>query len=575
MSTPSTPFGAFLLRHRNVSRLVLAVGLPLLLLGVLEGGLRVLGRHQPTRLFLPVEGTDLYGANRKFGWRFFPRAVARKPLVLAFRDPKPEGTCRIFVLGASAAMGVPNSAFSFAQQLDVMLSARHRGVDFEVINTAITAVNSHVVLPIAQECADYEPDLYVVYLGNNEVIGPFGIGSSRGAAAPPLTAIRFGVGLRTTATGQLLQSVGARLRGEGDVLQEWGGMTQYSHNMVASDDPVLDRIHDNFRHNLEGIVAAGQGAGAKVVLSTVAVNLRESAPFASVGDSLLQGAERRAWREAFTDGVAAQEAGRRDEAAIRLRTASELVPGHAETRYRLGQVLLDVGATDRAVPHFEAALEADALRFRTDRQRNAIIRETAEAAGCGLADAEAYVRTHEPTDTSLPGNELFYEHVHLNFAGNHLVARALLPQVEAALPSWVRQRRLPGATVSGLEECRTALAFTPWNEFNNWRQIRSMVVRYPFTAQAGHAEFLAAIDGRLDSLRTAVDGDQARALLAEYDAAVRQRPNDLLMALNFSKLLSQTGNSQSAGRILDQVLATQPSMPDLDRQEREMVMGGG
>ena len=82
-------------------------------------------------------------------------------------------------------------------------------------------------------------------------------------------------------------------------------------------------------------------------------------------------------------------------------------------------------------------------------------------------------------------------------------------------PVRLRQRRLPGASVPGLEECQTVLAFTPWNEFNNWRQIRSMVVRYPFTAQAGHAEFLAAIDGHLDSLRTAVDGDQARALLAE------------------------------------------------------------
>jgi tetratricopeptide (TPR) repeat protein len=575
MSTRNTAPGAFLQRHRTVASLVLAVGLPLVLLGALEGGLRLIRRHQPTRLFLPVEGTDLYGANRKFGWRFFPRAVARKPLAQAFVMPKPEGTCRIFVLGASAAMGVPNSAFSFGQQLDVMLSARHRGVRFEVVNTAITAINSHVVLPIARECAAYEPDLYVVYLGNNEVIGPFGIGSSRGATAPPLTAIRAGVGLRATAIGQLLQSAGARLRGEDDVLREWGGMTQYAHNMVAAGDPVLDRINGNFRRNLEDICAAGTGAGAQVVLSTVAVNLKDSAPFASVGDSLLAPGERRAWREALADGVAAAAAGRLPEARDRLQRAAAVLPTHAATRYRLGRVLLALGDTAAAAPHFAAALEHDALRFRTDRRRNAVIRETATADGVHLVDAVAALRDHEPSGTGLPGDELFYEHVHLNFAGNHLLARALLPAVEAALPEWVRRRRLPAADVPDVAACRTALAFTPWNAFNNWRQIRSMVVRYPFTAQVGHAEFLAGIDERLDGLRLAADDAQVRATLAEYDAAVRRRPNDLLMALNFAKLLAQTGNEAAAGRILDQVLATQPAMPDLDALEWEQVTGGG
>ena len=42
----------------------------------------------------------------------------------------------------------------------------------------MAAINSHVVLPIAKDAARYEPDLFVVYLGNNEVIGPFSVGSS-------------------------------------------------------------------------------------------------------------------------------------------------------------------------------------------------------------------------------------------------------------------------------------------------------------------------------------------------------------------------------------------------------------
>ena len=45
-----------------------------------------------------------------------------------------------------------------------------------MINTAISAVNSHVMLPVAKACLEYDPDFLVVYMGNNEVAGPFGAG---------------------------------------------------------------------------------------------------------------------------------------------------------------------------------------------------------------------------------------------------------------------------------------------------------------------------------------------------------------------------------------------------------------
>ena len=38
----------------------------------------------------------------------------------------------------------------------------------------MVAINSHVALPIARQCAERQPDLLVVHLGNNEVVGPFG-----------------------------------------------------------------------------------------------------------------------------------------------------------------------------------------------------------------------------------------------------------------------------------------------------------------------------------------------------------------------------------------------------------------
>ena len=52
-----------------------------------------------------------------------------------------------------------------------MLQAQYPRTRFEVINTAIMGINSHAVRPIAAECATRDPDLFIVYMGNNEAVG--------------------------------------------------------------------------------------------------------------------------------------------------------------------------------------------------------------------------------------------------------------------------------------------------------------------------------------------------------------------------------------------------------------------
>ena len=66
---------------------------------------------------------------------------------------KSPDTCRIFIFGESAAMGDPRPNYGAGCYLDVLLSERFPQSKFELINTSTTAINSHVILPIAQECA--------------------------------------------------------------------------------------------------------------------------------------------------------------------------------------------------------------------------------------------------------------------------------------------------------------------------------------------------------------------------------------------------------------------------------------
>ncbi|HUO87304.1 MAG TPA: hypothetical protein VM617_07920, partial [Thermoanaerobaculia bacterium] len=216
--------------RRWVFPLVTAVAVPALLLAALEGGLRLAGYGAPATFLVPIaEGTPDGGVlttNPRFGWRFFPPALAREPVVTRLAADKPEGTVRIVLLGGSAAMGTPDAAFGVGRMLEALLSESFPDRRFEVVNAAMAAINSHVVRVIGRELADHSPDAFLVYLGNNEVVGPSGPGTVFAAFSTSLPLVRAGVWLQGTRTGQLLRDAAGRLGGRDDAayLARWRGM---------------------------------------------------------------------------------------------------------------------------------------------------------------------------------------------------------------------------------------------------------------------------------------------------------------------------------------------------------------
>jgi len=146
---------------------------------------------------------------------------------------KASDTVRIFVFGESAAYGDPEPDFGLPRMLQAMLSLRHPGVRFEVVNAAMTAINSHAILPIARDCAGADGDIWVIYMGNNEVVGPFGAGTVFGSPAPPpLPLIRATLAFKTTRTGQWLDSVRQWLQKPPPERSEWGGMEMFLNQQV-------------------------------------------------------------------------------------------------------------------------------------------------------------------------------------------------------------------------------------------------------------------------------------------------------------------------------------------------------
>ena len=129
---------------------------PVLLLVIVEASLRLGGYGFSPGFFLGPDAQGTYTTNPRFGWRFFGRRLARTPVEWAL-SAKPAGVTRLFVFGESAAMGTPEPRYSFGRILEVMLRHRYPGRQFEVVNAAMTAINSYVIREIARDARSTSP----------------------------------------------------------------------------------------------------------------------------------------------------------------------------------------------------------------------------------------------------------------------------------------------------------------------------------------------------------------------------------------------------------------------------------
>lgn len=116
------------------AKLTLAVIFPLVIFGLLECGLRIAGFGRNTDFFIRDEQSDVYRTNPHFIELFFPPSFGLKPVNFRITRKKEPGSFRIFVIGESAAMGVPEPAFSIGPQIQAQLRAAEPTRPIEVFN---------------------------------------------------------------------------------------------------------------------------------------------------------------------------------------------------------------------------------------------------------------------------------------------------------------------------------------------------------------------------------------------------------------------------------------------------------
>jgi len=485
-------------KARNVLFTFIAIFvIPLLFFVLLELGLTALGVGKSFDYFhkIDINGRPHYQENPDFADQFYPPSLNIGPVENTFVEERSPDLLRVYIFGESAALGFPHKNHGLDRLLAAQLQAALPSRKIEVINTAMTSVNSHVIYAVAKSIPDNSADFAVILMGNNEVVGPYGPGTFTQNFLGNITLIRGIQVLKRTRTWQALNSLILQVRPD-DAQQDlkWEGMQMFTRHGVPHDDPRMENVYDHYEDNLVGIIETLRGKGMHVVLSSVPVNLRHSAPFLSVHRRDLPQDQLDQWRESTGKGAQSSDQGDWNAAIAHFQAALAIDPDYADTHFRLATAFENNGQLQQARTHYQRALDLDALRFRADTGINQIIQRVATSIGNdAFSFVDSAAAAEQASQPFQPGWNLLLEHVHYDFAGTHIIAAEISRSIVSSLTGAGTYQPLPGAEVA------RRVGFPNYDTIEEIRNLQGMIEQPPFPGQSNYAGLQRFLDDKVQS----------------------------------------------------------------------------
>jgi len=369
-----------------------------------------------------------------------------------FHAEKQEGTFRVFVMGASTAVGFPYlHNGSFHRMLRHRLEQTYPDTDFEVINLALTAINSYALQDMAEEVIEQQPDAVLIYAGHNEYYGTLGVGSTSQLGSFP-ALVRLSLKLRELRIIQLCYDAyfSIMLRGENSDpdLQENLMKRMVRQQEIPHGSDLYRAGITQFDSNMDLLLETLTDAEVPVYLSNLISNEKAQKPFIS---HLQPHTDQLRWTEHYDKLKLALNANNYQIALEEARSALQLDSTHAEIHFLLGKVLLGLGKKREARDAFQAATRYDALRFRAPPEINQLIEEKAEEYEAHFVNTNEIFRL--ASQGGIIGEELVLEHLHPNLEGYFLMA-------DAFYRSLVKEPRLLNPQLTTLADAREVYPLT-------------------------------------------------------------------------------------------------------------------
>jgi tetratricopeptide (TPR) repeat protein len=428
-------------RPKKIAFYSVAIIVPFLTLILIEITLRIAGygNNYPLVQQTTFFQQTLKTVNPEITTRSFPPDYRNLPTPESspFEINKSKNTYRIMCLGGSTTAGFPyvhNATFPF--QLKVRLQKILTGKNIEVINFGISAVNSYTVLDILPEALEQQPDLILIYMGHNEFYGAYGVGSTQYAGMNRSLILLY-LKLNKLRIVQLLKNSLQSIRGSGAGVSD-GRSTTLMEDIVREPSPkfnpqYVEIASNNFKGNLEEILNVAINAQVPVMVCTLVSNLKDHEPFLSTYSEATDVKQQERWEDLFHIARNYQASNQHDQALTVFNQLESIDPYPARLFFFRGHSHLKLGNQQQAYSDFLKARDLDQLKFRAPGIFNEIIKDVTIKNDVPIVDMETVFRAASP-DT-IPGNNLFVEHLHPNFSGQKLIAETLLKAVLIHLES--------------------------------------------------------------------------------------------------------------------------------------------
>jgi len=384
-----------------------------------------------------------------------------------FLMPKPAGTLRIFLVGESAAKGYPQPPnLSMGSFLQEMLRDLHPGKTIELINFGTTGVSTFPLVYMVREIVQYDPDLVILYAGNNEFYGAYGVAStSRGLGSRAALKIQ-----RTVRSLALLQKL--------DEILHPPPPNDTSLMEIMMGDPGLDpadprrtRAALHLRENLREIIQTCRQAKVPVLVCTTAVNEAGLAPIGNPPGLTPENPTGTAVDQAesllSSDPATAKT-------ILQQHLASQ--PQDARAWFLLGRAQLQLKQEAPAREAFRQANLFDRMPWRPADDLQEAIRTAAREENAPLCDVQDFFRQNSPGGAI--GWELLDDHVHPSLEGQAQAARAMLASI-SGLPEPFAAPSSRLATLPGHQAYAERLGANPWDRYGTWHGLR-VIFHVPF-----------------------------------------------------------------------------------------------
>ncbi len=342
---------------------------------------------------------------------------------VSFRRKKPSGCFRVFALGGSTTYGEPyQAATAFPKWTELSLQAAAPEQEIEVINCGGLSYASYRVLAILREVLQYEPDLIVVYTGQNEYLERR---TYEDTAESPLFGRLSHLRIVQCVQQLLGNSVAAprdqfknrtAMQAEVDALLDYSGGLQEYHRYAAWREPVIE----HFRWNIEQMCQLCRVADVGLLLVNPVTNLLDCPPIKFESDAKLSPAELARFEELWDEGRTTPQP---QTAKELLEQAHRLDPRHAGVNYALGRLAYARGEDVLAKEYLVQAKDTDVCPLRATSQLQQTLLNCAVENGVALVDADRLFS--DLSDRGIVGQRWLVDHIHPSVEGHQRLGQAI------------------------------------------------------------------------------------------------------------------------------------------------------